>query len=550
MYRDLFKLTLIVINLCLICNVLISHQNEDIRNSILKSFEDKPRKELFKIFHFLFAKKYHLNTEEGIKRYKIFKDNMNVIKKINEKNLSYKLGLNEFSDLTDEEFRSSKLGGVKPQKFSRPYFLSETPEIKINSGEDQNLSQVNIDWTQKMTPAKSQGICGSCWAFATIGALEGNYNINFNKILDFSEQQLVDCETQSLGCQGGYPDDAFEYIKNQGIAYDSTYEYTSGKTAERGVCKQSQVTPNYVVPSYRVCPYLRCSKTQYINMLSKGPTVIYMDGDGKSESNNVFRHYSGGVIEESMTCTQVNHAVVAVGISRDENGEFLISRNSWGESWGEKGNFRIRIRSVDRTCFMQDYAILPEVKETLNPVPDPILPGCLKLYSQCNLQGDQTEICSNKSGILASSEGFDIGKFKKVIIFFTNQYCRGSYYTLNNSFACFSSNGLPSLINSVQSIIVEEQSPPTGCVWLYDDNCLSGNKVEVCSDVEDLSVESYLFANKISSFKLGPGVESITIYLDKYYTGYYATVTTDQYGLNSTWMDKEIESIKITKTNP
>lgn len=51
----------------LICSVIISNESHDIRNKILNSLENKPKKELFKILHFLSQKTYDLNTEEGVR---------------------------------------------------------------------------------------------------------------------------------------------------------------------------------------------------------------------------------------------------------------------------------------------------------------------------------------------------------------------------------------------------------------------------------------------------------------------------------------------------
>jgi hypothetical protein len=283
-------------------------------------------------------------------------------------------------------------------------------------------------------------------------------------------------------------------------------------------------------------------------MLSKGPLINYIDGDGNSQGNSMFQHYTSGVIE--MPCEKINHAVSMIGLDTDALGEYYIGRNSWGSGWGENGNFRIRARASDNTCFMETWALLPKVQQSSNPEPPAPVPGCLKIYSECGLKGSVKEVCSNAPKIdnFPTMAGYDIGKFKTVKVFFQSQNCRGGYYTFNSqSYNCFANVGLNNLVNSVRSLIVDEQVPPTGCVWLYDDNCLAGNKIEVCANVADLNDIKFNFGNKTSSIKFGPGVTGLTVYLDKNYRGSYTTVGSDRYGLDGTWMNKDIESVKLIK---
>jgi C1A family cysteine protease len=51
-----------------------------------------------------------------------------------------------------------------------------------------------VDWRGKMNPAKDQGGCGSCWAFAATAAIEGRYAIKSKKSINLSEQQMIDCD--------------------------------------------------------------------------------------------------------------------------------------------------------------------------------------------------------------------------------------------------------------------------------------------------------------------------------------------------------------------
>lgn len=72
----------------------------------------------------------------------------------------------------------------------------------------------------------SQGSCGSCWAFSSAGALEGQLAKTSKKLVDLSPQNLVDCVKENDGCGGGYMTNAFRYVKeNGGIDSEQAYPY-------------------------------------------------------------------------------------------------------------------------------------------------------------------------------------------------------------------------------------------------------------------------------------------------------------------------------------
>lgn len=82
-------------------------------------------------------------------------------------------------------------------------------------------------------------ITGSCWAFSSVAAVEGINQIVTGDMILLSEQELVECDTESnRGCFGGIMDDAFNFIiDNGGIDTEEDYPYTG----QDGQCDANRV---------------------------------------------------------------------------------------------------------------------------------------------------------------------------------------------------------------------------------------------------------------------------------------------------------------------
>ena len=135
---------------------------------------------------------------------------------------TFSLHLNEFADLTFEEFQTNHLG-YKPH-----LSLGDANQARIPDFRHADVSVPDeIDWTTlgAVTPVKNQGACGSCWAFSTTGAIEGADYLTTKKLRVISEQELVDCDReQDAGCGGGLMDNAFKYVvENGGIDSENDY---------------------------------------------------------------------------------------------------------------------------------------------------------------------------------------------------------------------------------------------------------------------------------------------------------------------------------------
>merc|ERR1711963_1100015 len=151
------------------------------------------------------------------------------------------------------------------------------------------MAPSSMDWRQYgvVTGVKDQGQCGSCWSFSATGALEGAWARAGNSLISLSEQQLVDCSRPygNAGCNGGWMDSAFEYIRdNGGIEAEAAYPYT----ARDGHCKA--VGNNVATLSSYVDVRSGSESALQDAVANVGPVAVAIDA-----SHFSFQLYSGGV---------------------------------------------------------------------------------------------------------------------------------------------------------------------------------------------------------------------------------------------------------------
>jgi cathepsin H len=270
----------------------------------------------------------------------------------NSKASSWTAGLNEFSDMTWNEFRAEKL--MTPQNCSATH--KSTGWTKPAGAPLPD----SIDWRDKgaLNAIKSQGHCGSCWTFSTTGCLESHHFLKYGVMKNLSEQQLVDCAGafNNKGCNGGLPSQAYEYIHyNGGLDTEDQYPYTAvtGKTCNYVASPATKVASVVNITAYD-------EEQLHAAVGTTGPVSIAYQVSAD------FRNYHSGVYDGVCDTTpdKVNHAVVAVryGVADASNANmpYFTVRNSWGTTFGEDGYFRIH-RGVNK-CGISDCASFPQVE--------------------------------------------------------------------------------------------------------------------------------------------------------------------------------------------
>ncbi|XP_018569740.1 cathepsin L1-like [Anoplophora glabripennis] len=276
-------------------------------------------------------KKSYDTVEEEQRKFNIFKDNLKMINAHNEKFkaglTTYEMEVNKFADLTADEYTT------KYKMFpSQTFIYNDTLPVanEIEHGEDNRTSEY-LDWREKgaVTPAKNQGTCGACWIFSAIGVLEGLYFRKYNKLISFSEQNIVDC-ISNTSCLGGWPPRVLGYVEKHGITKEEEYPYQE----KQGECRQDKFK-SIKLPSIEILK-IRDEEDALKEAVTKfGPVIVCVYASSK------WMFYKSGVWYEKECSYNSNHAMVLVGYGRENGADYWLVKNSMGKDWGDNGFIKI-----------------------------------------------------------------------------------------------------------------------------------------------------------------------------------------------------------------
>lgn len=275
------------------------------------------------------------------KRFEIFTQNLFHIHSINSRNFQYTFGVNEFTDLTTEEFTSFYLS---PSKKISPKFLPPLSNLKV-----PNI----VNWTANgaVTEVKSQGLCPASYAFATTGALEGAWKISKNFLISLSEQDIIDCSSSigNNGCVSGKINYSLEFVSRYGIASEKNYPYTQFPS----LCN-SEIPDAITANSIYYESLQNCDNLALEIGVTNSPVAVEVNATS-------WQMYSGGVFHNPCD-NSVNFNALVVGFDLSALTPFLIVKSSWGVSWGIQGYIHLEILPGCGNSCINSNPIVPLVQ--------------------------------------------------------------------------------------------------------------------------------------------------------------------------------------------
>ena len=263
--------------------------------------------------------------------------------------IGWDAGPTSVSGLTDTEKQRLALPDRIPEPVGE---IVAAPSMRVLAHEPY------FDWRDEgmVTPVRSQGSCGSCWAFSAIGAVESAVLIFSGKIdVDLSEQHLISSCCSAGSCSGGWPDWALDYVRDTGVPDEACYPNVARNTACDPCTgwqdRAWQITDHVAVKSSTYDFKWALKEYGPVSVVLTVPTDWY--------------YYRSGVYSPVMDVGWANHAVLLVGWD-DSDGCWII-KNSWGKGWGEQGYARVKYGNLEKYNYA--YAITGIVEHGAAPGP-------------------------------------------------------------------------------------------------------------------------------------------------------------------------------------
>uniref|UniRef100_A0A8C2GBR4 Cathepsin O n=1 Tax=Cyprinus carpio TaxID=7962 RepID=A0A8C2GBR4_CYPCA len=244
-------------------------------------------------------------------------------------NHSARYGINQFSDLSPQQFKERYLTALAE---TAPNFDPSRSGIQVKMN-----YPLKFDWRDHgvVGPVRNQESCGGCWAFSVVEAIETVSAKDGGKLQQLSVQQVIDCSYENKGCSGGYPVRTLDWLAQTKLKLVNEADYPFKDKA--GICQYFPLSHSGVaVRNYSVYDFSGQEEVMMSVLVEAGPLVVIVDAIS-------WQDYLGGIIQHHCSSHNANHAVLITGYDTTGEVPHWIVRNSWGTSWGDNGYAYIKI---------------------------------------------------------------------------------------------------------------------------------------------------------------------------------------------------------------
>jgi len=264
------------------------------------------------------------------------------------------------------------------------------PPVKVHAIDSTSLPDEFDSRTQwsncpTLQEVRDQGSCGSCWAFAAAEAMSDRVCIASKGTVNAeisAEDLLSCCSSCGEGCNGGFPEAAWDYYQTKGLVTGGLYNSHQGcrpysieacehhMNGSRPQCKKEldptpkcvkKCEPNYKL-SYAADKHFGKSTYSVDSSEDQIRTEIMNNGPVEAAFSvyEDFLLYKSGVYKHVTGQELGGHAVKMLGWGIENGVKYWLMANSWNTDWGDNGFFKI-LRGSDE-CGIESELVAGEAK--------------------------------------------------------------------------------------------------------------------------------------------------------------------------------------------
>jgi cathepsin B len=298
-----------------------------------------------------------------------------VIEKVNSANTTWTAGVNSKFDRVSLKDVQRIMGTVVDPAWT---IKAEVEAPAMLFGDDLPTDfDARVQWPKcesTINHIRDQSNCGSCWAHGTTEAFNDRICIktdgDFSKLLSTADTTgccgFIQC--QSMGCNGGQVGTPWRWFVHDGAVTggdfgdgDFCYDYTMPK------CNHHQPQSSFpecdavtqVAPKCdKSCPTnssINYSEDKNKAMSSYGFGVVENEDKIKQDIFTYgsvtaaftvyedFLTYKSGVYQHTTGSALGGHAIKVIGWGVEDDTDYWLVVNSWNDTWGDKGLFKIKM---------------------------------------------------------------------------------------------------------------------------------------------------------------------------------------------------------------